>query len=75
MARLFINIGKVMNTDIYKENIDTNNGYIVTNGDLKTNIDNVFAIGDIRDKSKKQIVCACADGAVAVLNAIKLITK
>jgi len=72
---VFINIGKVVNTDIYKENIDTNNGYIVTNGDLQTNINNVFAIGDICEKSKKQIVCACSDGAVAVLNAIKLIKK
>ena len=42
---------------------------------LKTNIKNVFAIGDIRENSTKQIVCACSDGAIAALNALKAIKK
>lgn len=72
---VFVDIGKFAKTDIFKECIDINNGHIVTNDSLQTNINNVFAVGDIREKSKKQIVTACADGAIAVLNAIKLIKK
>lgn len=72
---IFINIGKVYNIDLYNDVIDTNDGFIVTNNNFETNINNVFAVGDIRYNSTKQIICACGEGAAAALNAIKNIKK
>ena len=42
-------------------------GYIVTDADMKTNIPGVFAAGDIRVKSLRQVVTAAADGAIAAV--------
>ena len=49
------------------------NGYIVTDADMKTNIDGVFAAGDCRVKSLRQVVTATADGAIAAVQAEKYI--
>ena len=40
-------------------------GYIITDDDMHTNIPGVFAAGDIRKKSLRQVVTAAADGAIA----------
>ena len=48
-------------------------GYIVTDADMKTNIPGVFAAGDIRVKSLRQVVTAAADGAIAATQAEKYI--
>lgn len=47
-------------------------GYIVTDENMKTNIDGVFAVGDIRSKLFRQIVTAASDGATAAHFACKL---
>jgi thioredoxin reductase (NADPH) len=44
-------------------------GYIVTDEDMRTNISGVFAAGDIRKKSLRQVVTAAADGAIAATTA------
>ncbi len=41
-------------------------GYIIADETTKTNIDGVFAIGDVRTKAMRQVITAAADGAVAV---------
>lgn len=63
---LFISIGRSPSTEMFKGqiNIDSN-GYIIADETTKTNIDGVFAVGDIRTKELRQIVTAAADGAVA----------
>ena len=38
---------------------------------MKTNVEGVFAAGDIRDKALRQIVTACSDGAIAATECIK----
>ena len=42
-----------------------NHGYIIADETTKTNIDGVFAAGDVRTKIVRQIVTAVSDGAVA----------
>lgn len=61
---LFIAIGRVPNTDLFKGqlNIDENN-YIIADETTKTNIEGVFAVGDVRSKALRQIVTATSDGA------------
>ena len=50
-------------------------GYIVTDDDMKTDIPGVFAAGDIRQKSLRQVVTAAADGAIAAVQAGKYIEE
>lgn len=56
--------------------IDTDeNGYIITNQKMLTNLHGLFAAGDIRSGAFRQIVTACADGAVAAHNAAEYIDE
>jgi thioredoxin reductase (NADPH) len=48
-------------------------GYLVTDADMKTNIPGVYAAGDVRVKSLRQVVTATADGAIAAVQAEKYI--
>ena len=45
------------------------NGYIKTDEDMRTEIPGVFAAGDIRVKSLRQVVTAASDGAIAATQA------
>ncbi len=63
---LFISIGREPATEIFKGQIELDaSGYIVADESTRTNIDGVFAVGDVRTKVMRQIVTAAADGAVA----------
>lgn len=50
------------------------NGYIVTDDSMRTATDGLFAAGDTRQKHLRQIVTACADGAVAATAAHEYLT-
>ena len=60
-----------MNYFLRKLNVSTEKGYIVTDINMKTNVEGIYAAGDIVNKSLKQIVTACSDGAIAATNVIK----
>ena len=70
-------IGRVPNSDLYKETgLEMNEaGYIPTDDDMHTNLPGVFAVGDIRVKSLRQVVTAAADGAIAATQAEKYINE
>ncbi len=71
---LFVYIGMEPRTEIFKDQVRLNEwGYIVTDDDLRTNLDGVFAAGDVRDKKIRQIATAVGDGAIAALMAEKYI--
>jgi len=70
---IFPFIGFVPATALFEGIIDMEHGYIVTDADMKTNIDGVFAAGDCRVKSLRQVVTATADGAIAAVQAGKYI--
>ncbi|MBQ7884582.1 MAG: FAD-dependent oxidoreductase [Clostridia bacterium] len=63
---LFVNLGKKPYTHIFDGVALNEAGYIITDQNMRTNIKNVYAVGDVRNTPLKQIVTACADGAVAV---------
>ncbi len=48
-------------------------GYIITDEGMKTNIDGVFAAGDVRSKKVRQVTTAVNDGTIAGMEAIKYI--
>jgi len=58
---------------LFEDKIEMDNGYIITNADMKTNIPGVFAAGDIRVKSLRQVVTATSDGAIAAVQAEKYV--
>lgn len=69
-------IGYIPNTEIYKGIIDMDKrGYVLTNEKMETNIDGVFAVGDVRDKLLRQVATAVGDGAIAGFGSEKYIAE
>jgi len=46
-------------------------GYILTDEDMRTSVDGILCAGDIRHKSLRQVITACADGAIAASTAAR----
>ncbi len=71
---IFLFIGYEPLSELYKVKIKMDEaGYIITDDDMKTDVNGVFAAGDIRVKSLRQVVTAAADGAIAAVQAEKYI--
>ncbi|NRT74690.1 thioredoxin-disulfide reductase [Clostridium beijerinckii] len=69
-------IGTEPRTKEVKDYIKLNEqGYIITDEDLQTNIQGVYAAGDVRQKKYRQITTAVSDGTIALLNAEKYILR
>jgi thioredoxin reductase (NADPH) len=67
---VFIYIGMVPLTKPFESlGITNENGYIETNERMETRVAGIFAAGDIREKSLRQIVTATGDGSIAAQNA------
>lgn len=64
---VFISIGRKPATEIFKNILNLDEyGYIIADETTKTNIDGVYAVGDVRTKPLRQVVTAVGDGATAV---------
>lgn len=76
LGGVFIAVGVSPNSNLFADvlNIDEK-GYIVAGEDCHTNIEGVYAAGDCRTKTLRQLVTAAADGAVAATEANKYIIK
>ena len=69
---MFVAIGRGADTDIIDESVERNEqGYIVSNAKMETNLEGVYVAGDIRNTELRQIVSATNDGAIAVTSAFK----
>lgn len=72
---LFVFIGYKPQTELFVDQLDNERGYLVTDENMHTNLPGVFAAGDIRKKSLRQVVTAAADGAIAAVEAGKYIEE
>ena len=69
MLGLFGFTGYTPNTGLFTGQLALEEGYISTGEDMSAGLPGVFAAGDVRRKSLRQVVTACADGAVAAVAA------
>ena len=73
---VFVFVGFAPQTDLFKGKVEMNErGYIPTDDEMRTNIPGVFAAGDCRVKSLRQVVTATSDGAIATIMAEKYIAE
>jgi len=66
----FVAIGHIPNTKPFKGQIDLDSeGYIVTHGGARTNIEGVFHAGDVQDRNYRQAITAAGMGCMAAIEA------
>lgn len=67
---LFVSVGRTPATGLFAGQVFLdNNGYIIADESTKTNVKGVFAAGDVRSKTLRQVVTAVSDGAIAAHSA------
>ena len=72
---VFIFIGYRPSSELYAGKLEMDeNGYLITDENLETNLPGVFAAGDVRRKQLRQIVTAVSDGAIAGSRACKFLS-
>jgi thioredoxin reductase (NADPH) len=72
---VFIFAGMVPQTELVDMLPKDGNGYIVTDETMATSMPGLFAAGDVRSKSFRQVVTATADGAIAAHSAYEFLHK
>ena len=67
---IFVAVGVIPNSKFLKGNVEIDEkGYIITDNDMKTSAEGIFACGDVRKKTMRQVINACGEGAQAVYSA------
>ena len=67
---IFVFIGQRPNTEMFQDVVQlSDQGYVLTDSDMKTNLPGVFAAGDVVEKKYRQITTAMSDGTIAALSA------
>jgi thioredoxin reductase (NADPH) len=66
---VFIFVGMKPNIDLFGGKLELDQwGFLKTDEDMRTNLPDVYAVGDVRSKKYRQITTAIADGTIAAIN-------
>ena len=69
---VFIFVGLKPNIDMFGSLLELDNwGYLKTDEDMRTNLKDIYAVGDVRSKKYRQITTAIADGTIAAISITK----
>lgn len=72
----FVFVGYLPISDLFKGKVEMNQrGDIITDVEMRCNVPGVFAAGDVREKTLRQVITAAADGAIAATNAEKYVEE
>ncbi|MEM2250609.1 MAG: FAD-dependent oxidoreductase [Candidatus Hadarchaeales archaeon] len=73
---VFIEIGQIPNSDIVRHLVELNEkGEIIVDARCRTNVDGLFAAGDVTNVPQKQIVVAAGEGAKAAISAYEYLQR
>lgn len=73
---VFVFVGYTPKTELFKGIVEMDErGYIVTDEEMRTNVKGVYAVGDLRPKSLRQVITAVADGAIAGTDVQKYVAE
>jgi len=73
---VFVFVGMQVNNSLVKDLVELNPwGEVKVNLKMETSLKGLYAAGDIREESVKQVVSAAGDGAAAAINAVRYIEK
>ena len=73
---VFVFVGMKVNNELVKDLVELNEwGEVKVNLNMETSSKGLYAAGDIRENSVKQVVAAAGDGSVAGINAVKFVEK
>ena len=73
---VFVFVGMKVNNELVKDLVELNEwGEVKVNLNMQTSCEGLFAAGDIRENSVKQVVAAAGDGSIAGINAVKFVEK
>jgi thioredoxin reductase (NADPH) len=73
---IFVYMGQKPNTALFTDTVSLDDdGFILANNSMETNIKGVYAAGDVIQKTCRQITTAMADGTIAALSAEKYIRE
>lgn len=73
---VFVFVGLDPITQAFKGHIELDEkGYIPTDTEMRTNVEGIFAAGDVRVKTLRQVITAAADGAIAAITAEEYINE
>lgn len=72
---VFIYVGANPNTTFLDKSLLDSQGYVLTDENMKTHLEGLFAVGDVRSNSKRQVATAVSDGAVCGLEVYKYLSE